>query len=424
MNQRLPGVGHLIDTSLLDSKSSERLEIRTFGRFSVRVGGWTLSDDARRSRKLWMLFLLLLHNRDREIPTDVIVQHLWGDEELDDPRGALHNLIYRLRRLVSIIPGNQPPLVVDYGHVGYVLRLDESVWYDADEFTSLLQRAASLRQTDPVEAAGHYLEAISLYEGHYLPGRSYELWVLAASRQYRRLYTNGLREVLELLRRPALHGEIMQICERALSIEPFLDVDELHHAYMEVLASEGRGQDAIAHYQHLAGRLQKEYGRRPSELLHGMYLTIREQREHLYSETAQLDLASIRDLLLRVEEPPGAYLCDRIAFRYLLGLEARQRRGVPTGQSFLGLFTVRASEDAAPRPAILGRAMAELQDILIRCLRRGDAVTQWNGAQYLVLLPGFACDTCEDCGERICREFYHAFAGNDLLCTYEFSPVH
>jgi len=100
-------------------------------------------------------------------------------------------------------------VAIDYSQGGYILRLSDSARYDADQSVSLLQRAALLRWADPVEAVNHCLQAVSPYEEHYLPGRSCKLWVLAARRHHRRLYTDCLREILEILRRPARHLEIV-----------------------------------------------------------------------------------------------------------------------------------------------------------------------------------------------------------------------
>ena len=106
-----------------------------------------LPDETRRSSKLWRLFTYLFGNRDKEVPTEILADYLWAGDVIADPQGALHNLIYRLRRIFDNLPCTDPPMKIEYSQVGYIARLGSEAWCDVDEFLVLTQRASSLHQT-------------------------------------------------------------------------------------------------------------------------------------------------------------------------------------------------------------------------------------------------------------------------------------
>ncbi len=410
----------MVGESLSGHARSQRLEIHTFGRFVVRYGTRVLSDETRRSRKLWRLFLYLLRNADREVPAETIAEYLWDEDYTNNPQAALYNLIYRLRQLFGRL--SEPQVQIEYSQVGYSLQLSDTVWYDVREFLSLLQRATVLKDTDPSGAIESYWEALDLYDGHYLPGRSYELWVVAESRHYRRLYIDSLQHLLGLLRQPARYGDVVAVCEKALAIENFLDVEQLHYSYMEALAKEGRPEEALSHYQQISRLLYREYGRRPGQLLQGLQLMIKNHTPAMQNESSEGSLSELRGQLLAAVDQPGAYLCSRDVFRSLIEVESRQS-GRSDRPSALGLFSIVAREGQIPQQAVLARAMSTLQKILIGNLRQGDAVTQWNGSRFLVLLPHCDAGLCRQCGARISKEFEHQLGGQGLSCLMQFEQI-
>ncbi len=397
------------------------LEIYTLGRFIVRYGDIVFTENLPRSRKLWQLFIHLLMNHGREIPAETIITQLWDEDENADPGGALHNLIYRLRQLFHKLPCDEAPVTIEYSQVGYLLQLGPNAWYDLEDFLSLSQRASSAQHTDPADAIESYYQALSLYSGHYLPGRSSQPLVLSARRQYRRVFIDSLRGLVDLLRRPARYAEIVEVCEKALSIELFLEIDDIHYWFMEALAKLGREEDALEHYKMISRRLHADYARQPSKLMQRGYLMIRDRKDEFQNESLDLPLGSIRELLLGPDEFEGAYLCDRDFFRFLLRLGVRQRSSSSRSLSFLGLITITTPDGQHPRQGIRTRAAAELQRVLIAKLRHGDVICQWNEGQYLVLLSHSDQKTLEKCCDRVKEAFEQAFGSADaiLLCHFE-----
>ncbi len=55
-------------------------------------------------------------------------------------------------------------------------------------------------------------------------------------------------------------------------------------------------------------------------------------------------------------------------------------------------------------------AANNLQQVVLDSLRKGDLVTRWNKAQYLLLLPGLNREQAEMVMERIINNYNKAFS--------------
>lgn len=346
-----------------------------------------ISDKARRSQKLWKLFTYLLTNRSRLTRPETIVEHLWFESESADPKAALHNLLYRLRKLLhEELPRDRQPIEIEFSQGCYCLKMRGDCWCDVDVFSVLIEEAQELEGSDPVRAVEAYREAIGLYGGYYLPDYAYETWVLPIRYHYHRLYIESLGRLVELLRSASRYQEVLQLCEEAFLAEPLLEAENLHHRYMEALAKEGRTKDALEHYRFVRSRMHREMGVQVSDELRRLQKMIRADRNSFRTEKVEEDIGAVRSRLVGSEEYGGALVCDRDVFRHLYDLEAR-RSERKDERAVLLLFTV-CGEAGDLEESMLDRAMAELREVLVSNLRRGDAICQWNEAQFLVLLSG------------------------------------
>ena len=112
----------------------------------------------------------------------------------------------------------------------------------------------------------------------------------------------------------------------------------------------------------------------------------------------ETDLWKIRDELGGNEAGEGAFVCDYGFFKEAYRLELR--RSTRSGRTMmLGLLTVTDPSGNVPELEVLNRAMDQLLSVLQGSLRRGDVVSRYNGAQYVLLLPTRGYEA----GERVMR---------------------
>jgi len=70
-----------------------------FGGFEISADGQTVRDTLNRTHQLWYLIEYLIISRNREVSLKDISDVLWPYGGVDNPRGALKNIVYRIRTM-------------------------------------------------------------------------------------------------------------------------------------------------------------------------------------------------------------------------------------------------------------------------------------------------------------------------------------
>ena len=402
-------------------QGSSCLEIFTLGRFVVRHQDMVLTEQAMRKKKLWSLFTYFLRNEDKPIPSETIIDALWPEGENADPRGALHDVVYRLRNLFRKLPSDDL-IELESSQSSYRFKLPDESWWDADVFVELSQRAQAQHENESGAAIDTYREALSIYEGHYLPEWPHASWVVPNRQYYRRVYVSNLLGLVELLSGFSRYDEIVEMCEETFMVDSLLETEELHCYYMEALAKQGQVKDALQHYKWISERLRGEYEVEPSDSLQNMYELIKTDREAVESENLDMDVASVQNRLKDPGDIQEAFLCDREGFRNLYELELRRSERAAY-DAFLAIFTITESGGQPPKRHPLNGAMTVLKEVLVTNLRKGDAVCRWNEAQFLVLLPGSGPEDAASCLSRIENEFSRLGEQFDVVLMSAFDSV-
>ena len=81
---------------------------------------------------------------------------------------------------------------------------------------------------------------------------------------------------------------------------------------------------------------------------------------------------------------------------------------------FLGVLTVSLGDDTLPAKEELEQIMERLREVLSVTLRKGDLVTQWNRAQFIMNLPGLNLEQTSIALERVYKRFIRLESSGDL----------
>ena len=299
-----------IENALCEREDS-LLEIVTLGRFVIRHGQVLVTEQAKRSNKLWDLFKFLLTHRDKQFRPESIAGALWPDEEPVDPRAALQSAIHRMRRLFAA-HGDHTPFDLEFSQGAYQFSLQWGCWLDVDVFTHLSKQAFALTKEDPLTAMSTYSQAIELYQGVYLPEQSHKVWLLPSRHYYRRIFVKNVSDLVELQIKHHQYPQAEKLCEQVFLIDPLLEAQGIHLGFMKALAEQGKVGDALAHYEFIASILQQETGAQPAVGLRDFYRLIRGE-----GAAFEPELSMVREKLREREEQTGAFFCDRNFFRLL-----------------------------------------------------------------------------------------------------------
>lgn len=150
------------------------LRVATLGRFEISKDGQALAFKGKAQQRPLGLLKLLVAQGGRGVPVSVVTEGLWPDSEGDDAANALRSAVHRLRKLL----GYDAAIKVQHG----ALFLQQAwCWADVQAFEELAERAELHRlanEMERFEAAAS--EALSLYQGAFLPAEEALPWLVAA----------------------------------------------------------------------------------------------------------------------------------------------------------------------------------------------------------------------------------------------------
>lgn len=398
-------------------RAAEQTVIKTvsvslLGGFALELDGVSLSDDINRSLKLWSVLAYLILHRDRPVSQTEFIETFWPDDNSSNPVNALKTLLYRIRSMLEPLFGELQPILAQRG--AYLWNPAVGCDLDTDRFEALCARAAdeSLSSESRMDL---YRSALSLYRGDLLPKLDHQMWLIPLSVRYHGLYLSAVKAQAVLLEQAELFEEMQDICQQASALD---GLDEgLHTLIVRSLLRQGRDTAALAHYEKATDLLYRNLGVRPSEELRALYIEIMSTEK-----TLETDLGVIMGDLKEAAARPGAFVCEYGFFKEAYRLEAR--RALRSGACVhLCLITVSLPDGGVPPLKVLSATMDQLQEVLVRSLRRGDVVSKFSGAQFVILLPAANFEDSNMVMDRVVNAFYQQHRRNFLKLTVRVREI-
>ena len=177
--------------------SNQTLQIKMFGKFSMKNGNYAFPQEKKKSKQVGLLFAYLLANRNVETSKSKLIEVLWPEEDSGNPEGALRNLVYRGRMEMKkfFVRNGQEAIVLNNN--SYFWNTDISCQVDTDQFEAFCKQVSVGH--DAEQKYQDCLRAVELYQGDFLEEYEDSQWVIFRSVYYKRLYTTCVQEACEAL---------------------------------------------------------------------------------------------------------------------------------------------------------------------------------------------------------------------------------
>ncbi|HUR01285.1 MAG TPA: BTAD domain-containing putative transcriptional regulator [Nonomuraea sp.] len=237
---------------------TSRLDVRVLGALEVRVDGTIVHVSARKAR---LLAAILLSRPNQVVPTDQLIDSLWGERPPPTARKNLQVYVSELRRRF----GDR----ISYQGWGY--RLDAGPdELDLLRFRRLAGAGRDMRRRGDADAALTVLDdALRLWGGQPLAEFSGVALVDAAVGRFTDLYLTVNEDWAEL---EIERGSHIEVLIRLDDLVPFFPARErLVAARMTALAGCGRAPEALSQFETVRRHLVTELGIDPSPVLRNLY---------------------------------------------------------------------------------------------------------------------------------------------------------
>ena len=212
------------------------LRFRLLGPLEVERGGIRLDLGPRKQRAVLALLLL---EANRVVPSERLIDELWGDTPPETARSALQVYVSRLRKALGEDGASlrtQPP--------GYVLELEPGA-LDLQAFTAL--RAEARDASEPARAAEALHEALALWRGAPLAELDGAPFGTAAAAQLEEQRLGALEDRIDADLALGRHADLVHELDALVVAHPYRE--RFRAQQMLALYRSGRQADALAAYR-------------------------------------------------------------------------------------------------------------------------------------------------------------------------------
>ena len=353
------------------------LTVNTLGKFQMTDGMTVVDDEQLRSPMLSKLFMYMLLYREKTLTTDDISTAIWQDEEIDNPAGALKNLMYRLRKTLTSFFGEEEFILTNRG--SYRWNPDVKVILDIEKFEKLINEAKAENVYE--DAIIKYEQAISIYQGDFLPQLLDMHWILTLNTYYHSLFLSCAKGLADLYAKTEQYEKLDKLCSNALKYE---NGDEQLFCYqIEARMRCGKISLALESYEKAREIMEKELGIRKTTILNKVY----EELLAMSKGQSAYSMNEVREDIVE-EEPEGVFFCGYPIFKEIYHLEARKSTRAKESEYLLLLTITGKKEDTAELAQFRTKqAMNGMEKTIKDSLRVGDVAAKYSDTQFIILLP-------------------------------------
>jgi DNA-binding SARP family transcriptional activator len=210
-----------------------------------------------------LLAILLVH-ANRVVPTDQLIDTLWGEDVPRTAKTSLQNFVSQLRALIG-------PDALQTRAPGYVLRVEREQ-LDLAQFEALVAEA---RVAPIAERAVVLRRALELWRGQPLADMTYEAFAQTEIRRLEELRVGALEDRIEADLELGAHDELVPELEALAAQHP--SRERVRGLLMLALYRSGRQAEALQAYHEGRRALDDELGIEPSRELQELYRMILRQ---------------------------------------------------------------------------------------------------------------------------------------------------
>jgi DNA-binding SARP family transcriptional activator len=223
------------------------LDFRILGPLEVEGESGSVSLGGPRQRALLAVLLL---EAGRVVPTDRLVDLLWGEEAPRTATTSLQNAVSQLRKVLGAeLVETRPP--------GYVLRV-ETGQIDAGRFERALRGA---RAEPPARRSELLRDALAMWRGPALADFAFEQFAQAEIRRLEELRLIALEERIAADLEVGRHGDVVGELEALVAEHPLRET--FRRQQMLALYRSGRQAEALDAFQDARTRFVEELGIEP-----------------------------------------------------------------------------------------------------------------------------------------------------------------
>lgn len=384
------------------------------GRFLVQQDSVSMTEESFRSDMLIKLLTYMIMNRNHNMTVKELSGVLWDETEIENPVGALKNLMYRLRTKLREDLGDQEYIITGRGYYAWNSEIDVQV--DAEQFEEIVKEAMNQKKECQILTLE---KALSLYKGEFGVNCKENFWITTKRTYFHSMYISVIHALSALYEEKKQYDKLEALCQKALQIDL---ADEMIHCYLiQSLICQDKDELAKAHLEDARRILNDTIGIRNSKKL--------DELQNQIHQKYQTEMVSIEDVIkANPMNQAGAFQCNFSVFKQIYQLEIRRMERLGMAE-YIGLFTIlgewqrEALYEKLMSEYLITQALDRLEEVIRVSLRSGDVFTRVNNNQIFVLLPGCNYEASVRVFERIQNTYFQQFTKEGIRLKWDIHQV-
>lgn len=253
-----------------------QVKISTLGRFTLEVDEKPVWFSGKVQKKPLEMLKALIAFGGRDVGVEQIADALWPDSEGDKTRKTFEITLHRLRKLIA----NDNAVQVKDGRVSLDPRY---CWVDAWAFEQMLESVElgvhsselkSQKRKYAVRNSQFEIEkVISLYNGHFLPADSRELWTMSMRERLRSKFLRLVTFQGSELMVAKQYEKALECFQQGLEIDDL--AEEFYRQLMRCYHHLGQETEAVKVFNRCRAALSGAFGIEPSSKTEEIYRSLR-----------------------------------------------------------------------------------------------------------------------------------------------------
>lgn len=239
-----------------------RCHVRLFGGLGVTTEVGEVCDSAWRKRKARSVFVMLVVERGRDIPREVIIERLWSHLEYGNARNNFYVMWSHIKRALACERDLDVSNVYIQNAAG-LCRALPTVTSDLDVFDDAIKRmhaAQAVDDSDCVLAAARDLADV--YRGELLPGDVYDDWLVDTRERVKQDFCSAMFRAGRYFETREEYEYALEFLRRASHTDPWRE--DVYQGIMRCSMHSGRRSGAIETFLTCRSRLCEDLGIDPS----------------------------------------------------------------------------------------------------------------------------------------------------------------
>jgi DNA-binding SARP family transcriptional activator/tetratricopeptide (TPR) repeat protein len=208
------------------------------------------------------------------VPTDRLVDLLWGSRPIQNARNVIHSRVSNLRRRIGAAINGDADFSLDTHGGGYILQVPEE-WVDAHRFRRMVSEATGT--ADQASKLDQLREALRLWRGPAFGGDLSDGALSVTSDRLESARLTVIEEIFDIELRRGYHAQIIEEIVDAATANP--SRERLAHQMMTALYRASRPAEALRAYHQYRKRLADEMGIDPGSEIQKLYVTMLQSGE-------------------------------------------------------------------------------------------------------------------------------------------------